>query len=225
MSGARFRPPAAARETIGGREPREESCSHGRSDHHLTCHRMLLVTRCASNEEDVLYVDEGNVITSAGSAAGIDACLHLVRRDFGSKIANSVARRLVMPPHREGGQAQYVAAPVQERTGRTVSEVMDWARKRLDKPLAVGLLAARAAMSERTFLRRFQASVGLSPADWLQRERMHRARELLESADGKLSDIAEQCGYRFLETFRAPHSSVPSARRRPPPARAFRIRT
>src|ERR1700752_4261519 len=162
MSGARFRPPAAARETIGGREPREESCSHGRSDHHLTCHRMLLVTRCASNEEDVLYVDEGNVITSAGSAAGIDACLHLVRRDFGSKIANSVARRLVMPPHREGGQAQYVAAPVQERPGRTVSEGMDWARNRLDEPFAVGLLAARAAMSERTLLRRFQASVGLS---------------------------------------------------------------
>jgi len=154
-------------------------------------------------EEDVLYVDEGNVITSAGSAAGIDACLHLVRRDFGSKIANSVARRLVMPPHREGGQAQYVAAPVQERPGRRVSEVMDWARKRLDEPLSIGLLAARAAMSERTFLRRFQASVGLSPGDWLQRERMYRARELLESAEGKLSDIAEQCGYRSLETFRA----------------------
>ena len=154
-------------------------------------------------EEDVLYVDEGNVITSAGSAAGIDACLHLVRRDFGSKIANSVARRLVMPPHREGDQAQYVAAPVQERRGRRVSEVMDWARKRLDEPLSIGLLAARAAMSERTFLRRFQASVGLSPADWLQRERMYRARELLESAEGKLSDIAEQCGYRSLETFRA----------------------
>jgi len=154
-------------------------------------------------EEDILYVDEGDVITSAGSAAGIDACLHLVRRDFGSKIANSVARRLVMPPHREGGQAQYVAAPVQERPGRRVSEVMDWARKRLDEPLSIGLLAGRAAMSERTFLRRFQASVGLSPADWLQRERMYRARELLESAEGKLSDIAEQCGYRSLETFRA----------------------
>jgi AraC family transcriptional regulator, transcriptional activator FtrA len=108
-----------------------------------------------------------------------------------------------MPPHREGGQAQYVAAPVQERPGRTVSEVMDWARKRLDEPFAVGLLAARAAMSERTLLRRFQASVGLSPADWLRRERMYRARELLESADGKLSDISEQCGYRSLETFRA----------------------
>ena len=82
-------------------------------------------------EQDVLYVDEGNVITSAGSAAGIDACIHLVRRDFGSKVANSVARRLVMPPHRDGGQAQFVAAPVQECPGRTVSSVLDWARNGL----------------------------------------------------------------------------------------------
>jgi AraC family transcriptional regulator, transcriptional activator FtrA len=159
-------------------------------------------------EQDVLYVDEGNVITSAGSAAGIDACIHLVRRDFGSKVANSVARRLVMPPHRDGGQAQFVAAPVQERPGRTVSSVLDWARKRLDEPLKIGQLAERAGMSERTFLRRFQDSVGQSPVDWLQRERMYRARELLESTDGKLSDIAEQSGYSSLETFRAAFKRV-----------------
>ena len=89
-------------------------------------------------EEDVLYVDEGNVITSAGSAAGIDACIHLVRRDFGSRVANDVARRLVMPPHRDGGQAQFIAAPVHERPGRKVSEVLDWARERLHEPLDVG---------------------------------------------------------------------------------------
>jgi AraC family transcriptional regulator, transcriptional activator FtrA len=153
-------------------------------------------------EEDVLYVDEGDVITSAGSAAGIDACLHLVRRDFGSKVANSIARRLVMPPHRDGGQAQYVATPVQVRPGRTVNDALDWARKRLDEPLEIGSLARRAAMSQRTFLRRFQESVGLTPMNWLQRERMYRARELLESTDGTLSDVAEQCGYRSLETFR-----------------------
>lgn len=154
-------------------------------------------------EEDVLYVDEGDVITSAGSAAGIDACVHLVRRDFGSKIANSVARRLILPPHRDGGQAQFIAAPVQERPGRKVSEVLDWARERLDQPLEVRHLANRAAMSERTLLRRFRESLGLAPGEWLQRERMYRARELLESRDGSLNDIAVECGYRSLEAFRA----------------------
>jgi AraC family transcriptional regulator, transcriptional activator FtrA len=159
-------------------------------------------------EEDVLYVDEGNVITSAGSAAGIDACLHLVRRDFGSRIANSVARRLVMPPHRDGGQAQYVAAPVQELPGRTISEVMEWARRRLAEPLQIGRLAAHAAMSERTFLRRFQDGAGMTPMAWLQRERMFRARELLEASDEALGHIAEQCGYQSLETFRVAFKRV-----------------
>lgn len=153
-------------------------------------------------EEDVLYVDEGNVITSAGSAAGIDACLHLVRRDFDAKVANSVARRLVMPPHRDGGQAQYVAAPVQLRPGRPLSAVMDWARSRLDEPIEVADLADRAAMSERTFLRRFQEAVGASPKAWLQRERLYRAQELLEMADVSLDEVAAQCGYQSPETFR-----------------------
>ncbi len=153
-------------------------------------------------EEDVLYVDEGNIITSAGSAAGIDACLHLVRRDFGSKIANSVARRLVMPPHRDGGQAQFVAAPVNERPGRAISEIMEWARQRIAQPIRAADLAKRAAMSERTFLRRFQEAVGTPPMVWLQRERMFRAQEMLEISHASLGDIAEQCGYRSLETFR-----------------------
>lgn len=153
-------------------------------------------------EEDVLYVDEGNVITSAGSAAGIDACLHLVRRDFGSKIANSVARRLVMSPHRDGGQAQYVTAPVQERATRPMAGVMDWARLRLAQPISMAELAAQAAMSERTFLRQFQKAVGSTPKIWLQRERLYRAQELLESSDITLTDIAEQSGYGSLETFR-----------------------
>ncbi|WP_315724162.1 MULTISPECIES: transcriptional regulator FtrA [unclassified Bradyrhizobium] len=155
-----------------------------------------------SVEEDTLYVDEGNVITSAGSAAGIDACLHLVRRDFGSKVANSVARRLVMPPHRDGGQAQYVAAPIQARPGRTIGEVMDWARARLSQPIAISAMAKRARMSERTFLRRFNESTGSGPAAWLQRERMARARELLEGATLPLADVSAQCGYQSLETFR-----------------------
>ncbi|MGJ4926608.1 transcriptional regulator FtrA [Bradyrhizobium sp. HKCCYLS2038] len=154
-------------------------------------------------EEDTLYVDEGNVITSAGSAAGIDACLHLVRRDFGAKVANSVARRLVMPPHRDGGQAQYVVAPVQVRPGATIGEVMDWARARLSRPIAISAMAKRARMSERTFLRRFHESTGARPGAWLQQERMSRARELLESGAMSLADISAQCGYQSLETFRA----------------------
>jgi AraC family transcriptional activator FtrA len=153
-------------------------------------------------EEDVLYVDEGDVITSSGSAAGIDACLQLVRRDFGSRIAGIVARRLVMPPHREGGQAQYVAAPVQERSGRPLAEVMDWARGRLAGSVTLADMAGRAAMSERTFLRRFRDAAGLTPMNWLQRERMFRARELLESTDAPLADVAASCGFASLETFR-----------------------
>ena len=153
-------------------------------------------------EEDILYVDEGNVITSAGSAAGIDACIHLVRRDFGSKVANTIARRLVMPPHRDGGQAQYVASPVNERPGRAMSEVMDWARQRIAEPIELGDLASRAAMSERTFLRRFREAVNMAPMTWLQRERMFRAQEMLESCDATLGEVAGQCGYQSLETFR-----------------------
>jgi AraC family transcriptional regulator, transcriptional activator FtrA len=153
-------------------------------------------------KEDVLYVDEGNVITSAGSAAGIDACLHLVRRDFGSKIANTVARRLVMPPHREGGQAQYVVAPIQIRSGRTIAEAMDWAQHRISKAIEVAEMAKVAAMSERTFQRRFNEAVGMPPKLWLQRQRMFRAQELLETTAFALDEVASQCGYESLETFR-----------------------
>jgi AraC family transcriptional activator FtrA len=170
-------------------------------------------------EEDVLYVDEGDVITSAGSAAGIDACLHLVRRDFGSRVANTVARRLVMPPHRDGGQTQYVSAPVQERPGRTIGEAMDWARRRLAEPLEIGMLADHVGISERTFLRRFRESVGMTPMAWLQRERMFRARELLEATDLPLGDTAEQCGYQSLETFRVAFKRIVGT----PPA-AYRSR-
>lgn len=154
-------------------------------------------------EHDVLYVDEGNVITSSGSAAGIDACLHLVRRDFGAKVANAVARRLVVPPHREGGQAQYVAAPLPMRPGRGMGRVLDWARARLDQDIGMGDLAAEAAMSERTFLRHFAATVGVTPKAWLQRERLVRAQELLEEAQLALPDVSLACGFRSLETFRA----------------------
>jgi AraC family transcriptional regulator, transcriptional activator FtrA len=154
-------------------------------------------------EDDVLYVEDGPLITSAGSAAGIDAGLHLIRQDFGTEVANRVARRLVMPAHREGGQAQYVETPVAPRPGRTLAPVLDWARARLDTPLSMDTLAARAAMSPRTFLRRFEATVGTSPHAWLQHERMARARALLEGGALPLAQVAEQCGYASGETFRA----------------------
>lgn len=153
--------------------------------------------------QDVLYVDEGNIITSAGSAAGIDACLHLVRRDFGARVASAVARRLVMPPHRDGGQAQFVPRPVPTRPGRTIGRAMDFARRNLAAPLDVPRLAAEAAMSERTFLRQFRAAAGMAPLAWLQQERMFLARELLESTALPLAEIAAQCGYAAPETFRA----------------------
>jgi AraC family transcriptional regulator, transcriptional activator FtrA len=152
--------------------------------------------------EDVLYVDSGNIITSSGSAAGLDACMHLVRRDYGSKIANAVARRLVMPPHREGGQTQYVSAPVQEESGRSIAIALDWARARLSDPFSIAEFAAQAAMSQRTFLRKFQEVVGIAPLQWLQKERMFRAREILESTKLGLDQIATECGYESLETFR-----------------------
>ena len=156
----------------------------------------------AQVENDVLYVDEGNILTSAGSAAGMDAGLHLIRRDYDARIANMVARRMVMPPHREGGQAQYVETPVSIRPGRSIGQTLDWARARLNEPLTIGDLARRAAMSPRTFLRQFTATVGMSPNTWLQRERIGRARTLMESTPITLADIATQCGYSSMETFR-----------------------
>lgn len=154
-------------------------------------------------EDDVLYVDEGNILTSAGGASGIDACLHLVRRDFGTRIANAVARRMVIPPHRDGGQRQYVATPIPSRAGRPLSAAMDWAREHLHRAISAKAFAREAAMSERTFLRRFQDEVGLSPKAWLATERMRVAQELLESTEMPLSEVGQAVGYTSTETFRA----------------------
>ena len=130
-------------------------------------------------DADVLYVDEGQLLTSAGSAAGLDLCLHLLRRDYGPARANQVARRLVIPPHREGGQAQFVESPVDQEEGGSLARC-SMLRARIDQPLRIADLAASAAMSERTFLRRFQAATGMTPADWIVRARLDIARELLE---------------------------------------------
>ncbi|MFJ2690412.1 transcriptional regulator FtrA [Pseudomonas sp. NPDC087336] len=159
-------------------------------------------------DPDVLYVDSGQLITSAGSAAGIDACLHLVARDFGTQVANSVARRLVMSPQRTGGQVQFIPTPVSPTPRSDLSRVMQWARERLHQPLEVRDLASEAAMSERTFLRRFTEASGQSPKTWLQHERLGRARELLESTDQHTEQIAQHCGYRSVESFRVAFRNV-----------------
>ncbi|MHC8314876.1 transcriptional regulator FtrA [Pseudomonas sp. LB3P31] len=159
-------------------------------------------------DPQVLYVDAGQLITSAGSAAGIDACLHLVARDFGTQVANSVARRLVMSPQRTGGQAQFIPTPVSAAPRSDLSRVMQWTRERLHQPLEVRDLASEAAMSERTFLRRFTEATGMPPKAWLQHERLGRARELLESTRQNSEQIAERCGYRSVESFRVAFRSV-----------------
>ena len=155
-------------------------------------------------DPDVLYVDAGQLLTSAG----IDACLHLVARDFGTQAANSVARRLVMSPQRTGGQAQFIPAPVSRTPRSDLSRVMQWARERLHEPLEVRDLASQAAMSERTFLRRFSEATGASPKSWLQQQRLARARELLESSRHTTEQIAQQCGYRSVESFRVAFRTV-----------------
>jgi len=153
-------------------------------------------------DPDVLYVDEGQVLTSAGSAAGLDLCLHLVRRDHGSDTANNVARRLVIPPHRDGGQAQFVQHPVQKRERNALSPLMDFMRSRLDQTFTLAELARKAAMSERTFIRRFKQATGATPADWLTAARVERARELLENSLHSIDSIAEQTGLGTAATLR-----------------------
>ena len=155
-------------------------------------------------EPDVLYVDEGEILTAAGSAAGIDLCLHIVRKDFGPDAANSVARRLVVPPHRDGGQAQYIERPVPEhREGARLGALIEWMRTNLESEQPIAQLASRAGMSTRTFQRRFEETTGLSPGAWLVRERVARAQELLERPEpATLDDIAALSGFGSLATFR-----------------------
>jgi AraC family transcriptional activator FtrA len=155
-------------------------------------------------QPDVLYVEEDRILTAAGSAAGIDLCLHLVRRDFGAEIANRVARRLVVAPHRDGGQAQFIERPVPKpREGARLSALMEWMQAHLDQEQKVSELARRAGMSIRTFQRRFEETTGLPPGGWLLQLRMGRAQELLEApADRSLDDIAEAAGFRTVAALR-----------------------
>lgn len=152
-------------------------------------------------EPDVLYVDEGDLLTSAGSAAGLDLALHIVRTDHGARIANQVARRLVVPPHREGGQTQFAPQPLPPE-GARFTALFDWMRQHLHEPLTVETLAAHVAMSRRSFIRRFGETAGLPPGEWLLRERLQRARDLLEASDRSVEQIAFACGFGSTDTLR-----------------------
>ncbi|MEU5283914.1 helix-turn-helix domain-containing protein [Streptomyces sp. NPDC020755] len=145
-------------------------------------------------DDSVLYVDDGSVLTSAGLTAGLDLCLHLVRRDLGAHVANQLARRMVVPAHRPGGQAQFIDQPVPATDDRGLAPVLDWARAHLDQPLTVEDLAQRAAMSPRTLYRRLQASTGVTPLQWLLNQRLRRAQSLLESTDLPIARIGELSG-------------------------------
>jgi AraC family transcriptional activator FtrA len=153
-------------------------------------------------EPDVLYIDEDRILTSAGSAAGIDLLLHIVRKDFGPEIANQVARRMVVPPHREGGQAQFVERPVPARPNGRLGPLLDTVRARPGEIWTIHRLAAEAAMSERTFIRRFKESVGSSPGEWLVAMRTDAARELLETGMQSLDEVAELAGFGSVATLR-----------------------
>ncbi|CAM5463339.1 Helix-turn-helix domain-containing protein OS=Streptomyces alboniger OX=132473 GN=CP975_12950 PE=4 SV=1 [Streptomyces alboniger] len=169
-------------------------------------------------EPDVLYVDEDPVITSAGTAAGIDACLHIVRKEQGPEVANKIARRMVVPPHREGGQAQYIERPLPRSQCDTVGEVLVWMEQHLDEEVTVEQLAERAHMSPRTFARRFQQETGTTPYRWILRQRVLLAQRLLEATDETVDAIAGRTGFgnaaALRHQFVRPVGTTPNAYRR-----------
>jgi len=172
----------------------------------------------AKVDPDVLYVDDDPVFTSAGTAAGIDACLYLVRKEHGSKVANAIARRMVVPPHRDGGQAQFVDRPVAGCEADTLKDVMSWLVRHLELPVTVDDLARRAAMSPRTFARRFVQETGTTPQRWLTSQRILLAQELLEETDATIEAVAARSGFgnatALRHHFRIWRSTTPQAYRR-----------
>ncbi len=170
-------------------------------------------------DPNVLFIDDGNVLTSAGSAASMDLCLHIVRQDHGAEVANLLARRLVVPPHRDGGQAQFISQPVPPADDRDpFAATITWVQEHLDEPITIEALAARSAMSPRTFARRFRASNGTTPHRWLSRQRVLLAQRLLESTDLGVEEIARRCGLGSAANLRTQFVSVvfasPAAYRR-----------
>jgi transcriptional regulator GlxA family with amidase domain len=172
----------------------------------------------AKVDPDVLYVDDDPVVTSAGTAAGIDACLYLVRKEQGSRVANGIARRMVVPPHRDGGQAQYVVQPIPPSCDGSLRDLLGWLSVHLDQTLTVRQLAARANMSERTFARRFVQDTGTTPQRWLIGQRILLAQRLLEETDETVDAIADHTGFgnatALRHHFRAWRGTTPNAYRR-----------
>ncbi|MEU7530384.1 helix-turn-helix domain-containing protein [Saccharothrix sp. NPDC042600] len=175
-------------------------------------------------DDSVLYVDDGDVLTSAGRSAGIDLCLHVVRGDLGAHVANQVARRMVLPAHRTGGQAQYVALAVPDTDGAGLGPLLHWATENLDRPLTVAALARRAGLSPRTFVRRFHDATATTPLRWLLTQRVIRARGLLETTDLSVDHVSERSGLGSAANLRrhfATHVGVTPTQYR----RAFRATT
>ncbi|MFD9818402.1 helix-turn-helix domain-containing protein [Streptomyces violascens] len=167
-------------------------------------HADLLAARYPKVTVDagVLFTDEDGVLTSAGKAAGMDLCLHIVRTDHGATVANALARHLVVPPHRDGGQAQFIPAPVTHGRDHPLADLLPWALDRLDQPLTVEDLARQAAMSSRNLARHFHAVTGTSPLRWLLSQRVRLAQELLESGDDSVEHIAARTGMGTSATLR-----------------------
>jgi transcriptional regulator GlxA family with amidase domain len=180
--------------------------------------RLARMYPAAKVDPSVLYIDEEPIITSAGTAAGIDACLYLVRKEQGSLVANAIARRMVVPPHRDGGQAQYVDRPVGELDCDTLGDVIAWMQRNLDRTVTVDELASLAAMSPRTFARRFVQETGTTPQRWLTGQRILLAQQLLEETGDTVDVIAERAGFgnaaTFRHHFRARRATTPNAYRR-----------
>lgn len=153
-------------------------------------------------DANVLYVDDGDIMSSAGRAAGLDLCLHIVRSDHGTEIANQVARRLVIAPHREGGQAQYIRQPVPRVEGDALADVFAWAQRHLDRDLTISSLATKARMSRRTFIRRFEDATGMSPGEWVVQTRIAKARELLEATQIPIEGVATETGFGSADAMR-----------------------
>ncbi|HXQ59566.1 MAG TPA: helix-turn-helix domain-containing protein [Acidimicrobiales bacterium] len=177
--------------------------------HWSECDALARRFPLVSVDPGVLYIDEGDIMTSAGSAASIDLCLHVVRQDHGAAVATQLARQLVVPPHRDGGQAQFIEAPMAVVDDSCLfADTLAWLQEHLDEAVTVEDLASRSAMSPRTFARQFRAGTGTTPLQWLIRQRVHLAQRLLETSDLSIDVVAERSGFCTAANLRKHFSRV-----------------